>query len=361
MSEDSEQSEKTEDPTQKRLDEATRRGQVITSREVNSFFLLVSLAFLIGVLAPGLMQDLKYRLSHFIIKPHDLRLDTNNFLIEMQDLMVDLLVMMIIPAAMIIAAIFMANAVQNRFVLSLEPIIPKFSKISPKKGLERLFSRRSFVEFLKGLIKIIIVGIVAAVAVSPYQEELRILITSDTYGLLAFIGKVTSRMMLGVCCIVMLIALLDYLYQRFEYIQQMRMTKQEIKDEYKQQEGDPVVKQRLRQLRRERVRNRMMEAVPESDVVITNPTHYAVAMKYDTKTMNAPIITAKGKDKVAQHIRELAEKNDVFVMRNPPLTRLLFDHGEVDEEIPLEYYQAVAQVIGYVYKIKGIDLSDKKL
>ena len=184
------------------------------------------------------------------------------------------------------------------------------------------------------------------------------MVTGDIFGLLDFILAVAARLMIAMCCIQLIIALIDFIYQKFEYIQNLKMTKQEIKDEYKQQEGDPMVKQKLRAIRRERVRNRMMEAVPESDVVITNPSHYSVALKYDSKTMNAPIVVAKGVDKVALKIREIAEQNDIMIMRNPPLTRLLYDHADVDEEIPLEYYKAVAQVIGYVYRMKGMELGD---
>jgi flagellar biosynthetic protein FlhB len=152
---------------------------------------------------------------------------------------------------------------------------------------------------------------------------------------------------------------MDYLYQRFEFMKSMRMTKQELKDEYKQQEGDPLIKQRLRQIRRDRARVKLAESVPKADVVITNPTHYAVALKYDSATMNAPVIVAKGIDNIAKRIREIAEENKIIIMRNPPLSRLLYDNGEVDQEIPLQYYQAVAKIIGYVYKLRGMELKPR--
>ncbi|MCI5049080.1 MAG: flagellar biosynthesis protein FlhB [Rickettsiales bacterium] len=358
MAEGEDKSQKTEEPTQKRLDDAAKKGQVITSREVNSFFIMLAFALFIIALMPSASTDLKDRLSGYIVYAEDISLDSRSFKNEMRDLMADVLVIMIGPAALVIASIFAANAVQNRFVLSTEPIIPKLEKISPIKGLGRLFSRKNFVEFIKGIVKIVIVGAVAVAAIAPYKEELRILTTGDIFSLIDFLWESAVRVMIGICSILLLIAVIDFAYQRFEYLQQMRMSKQEIKDEYKQQEGDPMVKQKLRQIRRERVRGRMMEAVPEADVVITNPSHYSVALKYDSNTMNAPVIVAKGVDKVALRIREVAERHEIIIMRNPPLTRLLYDHGEVDEEIPLAYYQAVAQVIGYVYRMRGTDLGD---
>lgn len=355
-----EKSQKTEEPTQKRLEDAKKKGQVPTSREVNSFFILLAMAFIVLVLAPGIMRDMQLRLSHYVIRPHDIRIDAASFLHEMQDLMGDALMAMILPAMLAVISVFAANAVQNRFVFSLEPIIPKLNKISPLKGLKRLFSMRSLVEFIKGLLKISIVGAIAIAAIYPFKEHLRLLPDQDMMDLLSFVATITGRIFIGVCIITFMIALLDFAYQKYEFLQNLRMTKQEVKDEYKQQEGDPLVKQKLRQIRRERARKRMMENVPKADVVITNPTHYAIALQYDQLTMGAPHVIAKGKDKVAQRIREVAEKHKIVIMRNPPLARLLYDNATLDEEIPLEYYKAVAEIIGYVYKLKGIQFNSRK-
>ncbi len=359
MSDEQEKSQKTEQPTQKRLDDAVKKGQVPTSREVNSFFIMLSLTFFIIVMSPWLMGDLKELMSNFVTYPENFELDERSFLLLMRELMMNILILMILPAGMVIGSIIAANAVQNRFVFSAEPIKPKWNKISVIKGIGRMFSRRSLVEFLKGILKICIVGAVALIAIWPFKDAMGILPDEDIFDLLAFIMSVTARMMIGICCILGLIAFLDYTYQKYEYIQNLKMTRQEVRDEYKQQEGDPMVKQRLRQIRRERARQSMMEAVPKADVIITNPTHYAVALKYDSLTMSAPVVLAKGVDKVAHRIRERAEAHKIAIVRNPALTRLLYDNAEINEEIPFEYYKAVAEVIGYVYKLKGINLRDK--
>ena len=352
---DQDDASKTEEPSQKRLDEALKKGQVPTSREVNSFFILLGLTFIVMMIGPGIMHDVQERVTRYITMPHDFDVDDKAaFAIEMEGLLSDILVIMLLPALIAIVSVFAANLVQNRFVFSLEPIIPKLNKISPMKGLERLFSRKTLVEFIKGLIKIAVVGVVAMGAVWPYKEGLRLLPDHDVMSMLAYTSTLAGRMLIGICIVMFLIALLDFAYQKFEYIKNLRMTKQELKDEYKQQEGDPMVKQKLRQIRRERAQKRMMENVPKADVIITNPTHYAVALQYDQLTMGAPHVVAKGTDKVALRIREIAEKNKITIMRNPPLARLLYDNAEIDEEIPIEYFKAVAEVIGYVYKLKGI-------
>lgn len=361
MSEDEqEKSSKTEEPTHKRLEEARKKGQVPTSREVNSFFIILCLTFLVMTMAPGIMKNMQLRLSHYITGAHDIDVDAATFKIEMQDLLADTLSEMFLPALAAIAAVFAANLVQNRFVISLEPVMPKLNKISPLKGIGRMFSMRSIVEFVKGIIKIIIVGAVAVIAVWPDKERLEMLPDMDMMDLLAYTATVTGRILIGVCIITFLIAILDFAYQKFEYMRNLRMTKQELKDEYKQQEGDPLVKQKLRQIRREKARKRMMEAVPRADVIITNPTHYAIALQYDQATMSAPHVIAKGKDKVAFRIKEIAEKNKIVIMRNPALARLLYDNAPLDEEIPLEYFKAVAEIIGYVYKLKGVQFSKRK-
>lgn len=356
MSDDQDKSQKTEDPTHKRLEDAAKKGQVPSSKEVNHFFILLSLTFLIMLLSPSIMSSVKARLSSYISMADDIDIDQYSFRDNMADLLLGILSDTSIAILMVVGAVFAANAVQNRFMLTLEPIKPKLEKISVIKGLGRMFSRRSLVEFLKGILKIIVVGSVVIIAAYPSKEAMRLLPGQDVHEILLFISSLCGRIMIGVCIIMFLIAIVDFMYQKFEHIQQLKMSKQEIKDEYKQQEGDPHIKQKLRQLRRERLSKQMMASVPDADVVITNPTHYAVALKYDANNMNAPLLVAKGKDKVAARIREIAEDNKITIMRNPPLTRLLFDNVDVDGEIPLEYYQAVAEIIGYVYKLRGIEL-----
>jgi len=237
--------------------------------------------------------------------------------------------------------------------LSNEPLMPKLERISPLAGIKRMFSLRSVVELLKGLAKITIVGFVAFLAVYPELAHTKQLLDSSAEAMLLFLALLAMRITVGAAIAMFFIALLDLLYQRYQFIKSLRMSKQEVKEEYKQAEGDPMIKQRLRRLRQERARRRMMAAVPKSDVVITNPTHFAVALQYDSKKMKAPVVTAKGQDLVALRIRDIANENSIPVVENPPLARALFNSTDLDQEIPLVHYEAVAKVISYVYQLKG--------
>lgn len=357
MAEDSQDdSQKTEDPTHKRLEDAAKKGQVPNSREVNNFFILLALAFLIMLMAPSMMQSITTLLSSYISNVDDMHLDNASLGDNLIELLTGILIDSSLFMLMMIGAVFAANIVQNRFAVSFEPLKPKLEKISVFKGVQRLFSRRALVEFIKSILKIIIVGTVVIAAFYPSKDALQLLPAQDVQEFLKFLSTIAARIMIAVCAIMFLIAILDFAYQKFEHIKQLKMSKQEIKDEYKQQEGDPQIKYKLRQIRRERLSKQMMASVPDADVVITNPTHFAVALKYDVNKMNAPLLVAKGKDKVAQRIRDIAQEHKIIIMRNPPLTRLLFDNVDVDSEIPLEYYQAVAEIIGYVYKLRGIEI-----
>jgi len=258
-----------------------------------------------------------------------------------------------LPLIGTIVAALAASFLQHGFTLSLDPITPRLDKLSPLAGLKRLFSMRSVMEMLKSLLKIFVVGFVAFIAVYPELTHIRQLPDSNAEALLLFLAMLVVRMTIGVAIAMSFIALFDLLYQRFQYTKSLRMSRQEIRDEYKQSEGDPMVKQRLRRLRQDRARQRMMAAVPKADVVITNPTHFAVALQYDSKKMTAPMLTAKGQDLIALKMRDIAKEHNVPVVENPPLARALYSSGELDKEIPLAHYEAVAKIISYVYQLKG--------
>ena len=261
MADEQDDAQKTEDPTPRKLEDAVKRGQVPSSREINSFMLLLMLAFMISLFGPKMLKDTQERLSIFVTKPEGFALDFNNFDLMMSALLADVFFIMLLPTIAIIAAIFLAAAVQNKWILSVEPIKPKWHKVSPMKGLKRLFSMRSMVEFIKGVIKIAIIATIITVAFWPYIPMLELMPDKNTSDILDFFAVIATRIMIGVCSVMFLIAVVDFLYQRFEYIKSLRMSKQEIKDEFKQQEGDPMVKQRLRSIRMERARKRMMAAV----------------------------------------------------------------------------------------------------
>jgi len=353
MAEEQDDSQKTEDPTRKRLEEALNKGQVAFSREISSFMLLLSLAFIISWMAAPMMKKAYIMLRVFIERPHGLMVDRQALGGLFADTLLGAASILLIPLLAALIAALAAGFMQNQLAFSITPITPELSRISPMSGLKRLFSLRSLIEFIKGIIKIVVVGVAVYLVVKPSFPRLRQLPETDFAGILDFIRDEAIAIMIAVCIIMFFVALTDYMYQRYEFIKGLRMSKQEIKDEYKQQEGDPIVKQRLRSLRMERARKRMMANVPSADVVITNPTHYAVALKYEQGVMGAPRLVAKGLDNIAMRIRELAKENDIPIVENPPLAQALYQAVEIDEEIPFQYYKAVAEIIGYVYRLKG--------
>ena len=353
MAGDEDQEQKTEQPTQKRLEEAFNKGNIPVSKEVSNFLLLTLLALTVSWFAPSMMTNTRLMLGHFFSDADSLPTEGTG----LGDLLTKVVFGSLgIVAGPAIGAIFVAIAasvLQNGFVLSNEPIMPQLSRISPLAGLQRMFSMRSVIELLKGILKIGIIGYVAFIAIYPELAHIKQLPNSSAQALLVFLSLLAVRMTIGVAVAMFFIALFDLLYQRFQYIKSLRMTRQEIRDEYKQSEGDPMIKQKLRRLRQERARNRMMSAVPKADVVITNPTHFSIALQYDSKTMKAPVVLAKGQDYIALKIREIAKENSIPIVENAPLARALFSSTEIDEEIPFAHYEAVAKVISYVYQLKG--------
>jgi flagellar biosynthetic protein FlhB len=353
MADEQDDAQKTEEPTRKRLEDAMERGQVITSREMSSFFMLLSFTLVLGWVAPELFRKAQLILSAFIERPESYATDNQSILNLMTDITLQMGGLLLVPLIACVVAAIAANIAQNRFVFSAEPIIPKLEKISPGKGLDRLFSMKAVAEFSKSFVKIIIVGFVAYLAVSPYFGHIKQLPDISIAGMLAYLFMTAKRMLIGICIVMFFIAIFDYLYQRYEFLKSLRMSKQEIRDEYKQQEGDPQVKARLRQIRVERARKRMMSAVPTADVIVTNPTHYSIALKYDSESMRAPKVIAKGLDNIALRIREIAKENDIPLFENAPLAQALYATVDIDREVPAEHYKAVAEVISYVYRLKG--------
>ena len=351
MSEDD--SEKTEDPSFKRLEDAKKKGQVAFSREVSNFFMILGLTLIISMFMPWMLKTSLELLGKYISSPHEMDATPDGLLRVSILIVKDFAILLGGPLVLLMAAAFAASLIQNGFNISFESVKPKFDKISPMKGFKRLFSRRSFMEFLKGLVKITIVGNVAYNAVSDQFNSLNKTTSMDSRALMIYIGDLVMTILINCCVAIFFIAIIDYLYQKFEHIKQLRMSKQEMKEEYKQQEGDPHIKGKLKQIRMEKARRRMMAAVPSADVIVTNPTHYAIALKYDTEKGRAPLVVAMGIDDVAEKIKEIARENKVPEVRNPVLARALYAECELDTEIPFAHYQAVAEVISYVYKLKG--------
>ncbi|MEQ8194442.1 MAG: flagellar biosynthesis protein FlhB [Rhodospirillales bacterium] len=351
MAED--QSSKTEEPTSKRIQESRSKGQVAISNEIKSWFILLAGTLLLVALTPVMMRDLNLVMTKFITMPDTIPMDARHIRHFFARELVNLAqVMAPFFGVMVIVAIF-ASVVQTGLLWAPQKIKPEWRKVSVLQGFKRVFGTRAMVEFLKGLIKISIVAVVAGGLALPYLKDLELYPFLDVVQTMDRVQHTTLLLMAGTVAAMTVIAGLDFFYQKYTNHQQMKMTKQEVKDEYRQQEGDPMIKSRIRQLRLERARSRMMAAVPQADVVITNPTHYAVALEYKMDKMPAPKLIAKGVDKVAFRIREVAEENDIPVVENPPLARALYASVELDEEIPEEHYKAVAEVIGYVMRLKG--------
>lgn len=348
---ESDSSQKTEDPTGRKLQEARDQGQVPKSQEVNNVLMILALTLSVVVFGGAMARDIVNMSLPFIETPDLVPTDIGHLTTMGWKLLGMILMAGAAPLVIALLAAFGAGYLQFGLILSGESLMPSLEKISPLAGIKRIFSMRSLSDFLKGLLKIVLVGAIVYVVVTPSVGDLHKLIGMEAVQLLGVIADLLRRMLFTVFAAMVVIALADVLYQRYEHIKGLRMSRQEIKDEMRESEGDPLVKGRLRQLRMERARKRMMAEVPKADVVVTNPTHYAVALKYDAQ-MASPKVVAKGVDKVAQKIREIAAENDVPVVENPPLARGLYAAVDIDQEITPEFYKAVAEVIGYVFRLK---------
>lgn len=353
MAESQDDSEKTEDPTQKKLSDARDKGQVATSKEVNTWMILLASAVLFVSMGPFMAGQVAEALRPFIEQPHALAADFQNLREVLLETIVQIGLALAAAGLVLVVAAAASGFIQHGFVFSAHSLKPDISKISPIKGVKRLFSLKSIIELLKGVFKMALVTAVALFIVMPKLEDLPLIVTEapgDVVERLFILGLYVLASVVGAMTV---IAVLDFIYQKFEHTKQQRMSKQEVKDEQKQMEGDPMVRARLRSLRMERARQRMMTAVPQADVVITNPTHYAVALRYDPEQMEAPTMVAKGADLLAKRIRDLAEEHRIPIVSNPPLCRALFSSMEIDQAIPLEHYKAVAEIISYIWRLKG--------
>lgn len=351
--EKADESQKTEEPTAKKLQEARNKGQVAMSREVNNWVMLLVGTILIAALGRQVLGGIKETLAFYIGQAHQIPSAPGGVAFALSEGFWHILAVLATPLIILMLAAFFGPFIQIGPLFSAESIKPDLSKISPIKGFSRLFSKRSLVEFAKGVAKIVVVGAVGAIILAPYFGNIEHLINLPPVIFLHEMQSLIVRMMIGVLVVLTVIAAIDLIFQRMEHYKNMRMTKQELKDEYKQTEGDPHIKAKLRQLRSERARRRMMQAVPQADVVITNPTHYSIALQYDPDEMEAPKCVAKGMDALALRIREVAQAHDVILYENKPLAQALYKVVDIDEMIPFEHFKAVAEVISYVFKAKG--------
>lgn len=349
MAEDSD-SEKTEDPTQKRLDDALERGDVAKSQEVNTWFVIAGATLVLSAFS-GSMASMQGPLRGLLENAHRIRTDGHGLLQLTSQLEYALIAAFGVPLLILMIAAIFGNIVQHRLVFSAEQLKPKLNKVSPVSGAKRLFGKLAWANLLKGIFKVVAIGAVMTIVFWPERHRLDAMVRMDTISIVDLTRTLSLQLLGTVVAMLAVVAIADYLFQYRTWFERQKMSLQEIKEEYKQTEGDPHVKGRLRQLRDARRKRRMMAAVPTASVVITNPTHFAVALKYE-RGMAAPVCVAKGLDAVALKIRQVAKDNDVPVIENPPLARALHAAVKIDDEIPVEHYQAVAEVIGYVMRLK---------
>ncbi len=343
--------EKTEEATPKRKEEARRKGQVAKSNEINTAFIILSAFLALKILGPY-MYDLIASYMRFMftnVTTADFSIN-HVYLLLLQLGVVFLKV--VLPVMLTVLVISLAvNILQVGFVLSFEPLMPQLDRINPVKGFQRLFSLRSLAELVKSLFKIGIITyfvyrfIIRETALVPQ------LIGADLTDSLRYSAGLVDDLGLEIGAVILVLAAMDYFYQWWEHNKSLRMSKQEIKEEFKQTEGNPQIKGKIKERQRAMALRRMMQEVPKATAVITNPTHFAVAIKYD-KTMAAPKVIAKGQDFLAERIKQVARENRVAVVENKPLARALYSTVEVGEAIPPELYQAVAEVLAYVYRLK---------
>jgi flagellar biosynthetic protein FlhB len=350
MADTQDEHDKSEDPTQKRLDDALQRGDVAKSQEVNAWFVISAAALVVMAFSGSMSQGLTTTMRGLLANSYAIRVDGRGFLAIVQKIAFEVIAAVAVPMLLLVLAAIVANLIQHRLVWSTESLKPKLSKISPLAGLKRMFSKQSLANFIKGLLKLALLGTVMTSLLWPERDRLDTLVMIDPAALLSIVQSLSVQVLGTVVAILALIAAADYFFQYRQWFERQKMSVRELKDEYKQTEGDPHVKGKIRQIRESRMRKRMMAAVPQASVVITNPTHYAVALKYD-RGMNAPVCVAKGVDAIALKIREVAGEHRIPIVENPPLARALHGTVEIDREIPSEHYQAVAEVIGYVMRL----------
>jgi len=342
---------KTEEPTGKRLGDIRNQGQVIRSVDVGHAIMLSAAALVVLVLVPTMMSRVLQIARGFLEQSSSLTLDSPTLHALLVDTLTQLGLTIALSTLLFILAALATGWLQFGFLFTVEALHFDLPQISPLRGIKNMFSIRAVLELGKNLLKLAIVAGVALVVLLPELSMVDNYVSADIGTLLHLLYVLTLKLFVAVVGVLLAIAIADYMYQRFAFFKKNRMTRQEVKDEFKQMEGDPLIKGRLRQIRMEKARRRMMAAVPTATVVVTNPTHFACALKYD-RTMPAPVLVAKGLDLVAERIREVARKNFIPIVENAPLARTLFAAVDIDEEIPPEHYKAVAEVIGYVLRLR---------
>ncbi|MCK5145279.1 flagellar biosynthesis protein FlhB [bacterium] len=344
--------EKTEQASPRKRREAREKGNVPKSQEVNTAIVLIVSLVGLKMFSGRILSHLGGLTRNVFSQLATIEI-TQDVLPQMMGFGGKFFAYLLAPLViMIMVAGVSANLIQSGWVFTAEPMKPKAEKLSIAKGIKRMFSGKSAVELVKGIFKMLIVGIIGYITLKDRLPLAPYLIAGTPGQIINFIASTGYTLAMRAAMALVILAAFDFAYQKHKHDKELRMTKQELKEEYKRTEGDPLIKSRIRSIQRERARQRMLAEVPEADVVITNPTHYAIAIKYLPEKSAAPIVVAKGVRLIAQKIKEIAKENDVPVVENKPLARALHAAVEVGSAIPYELYKAVAEILAYVYRLK---------
>lgn len=351
----------TEEPTQKKLDDARKKGQVAKSKELDNaavlIILFLTLRIAAGSMANNFENGFRYVYGHIPDILSNAAMEGGFSSLTIRGMLVYVLTRVLVLVAPFfalgVAAAFIVNVLEFGFKVTTEPLKPKFSKMNPASGIKRIFSKDSLFELLKAILKIILIAAIAYTTIRSEANNLFVIYDFDVTQAVILMGTIILDVGLRISIVFLVLGIVDLLYQKRKHHKNLMMTKQEVKDEYKNTEGDPQIKGQQRQRMREASQRRMMQDVPQADVVITNPTHLAVALKYDGEKNRAPVVLAKGEDFVAQKIKDIAREAGIEIIEDKPLARMLYTTVDVGGEIPPELYQAVAEVLAVVYKANG--------
>jgi flagellar biosynthesis protein FlhB len=341
-------SQKTEEPSQHKLQEARKKGDIPKSQDLVTLFILASAAAVLLTFGLGAAKDLSVYITSFLERPDQIAVDGGALTHLALDIFLKTGIMLSAGLGAMFVAGFAGHFIQTGVLFTAEKMKPKLSKISPIAGFKRLFGAEALMQFGKTVLKLTVVAFVAYAILMPHAKEMNVLVEMEPVALLPILVEIMLQLCFALIAVIAVASVADYMIQRFSWLKRNRMSKQEMKDEYKKLEGDPLIKMKLRQIRMDKSRRRMMTKVPGATVIITNPTHYAVALKYVAGETAAPICVAKGVDRVALKIREIATEAGVPIIEDVPLARALFASVDLDETIPAEHYQAVAKIIGVI-------------
>lgn len=353
MADESGGQEKTEDPTARRLQDARQKGDVMRSMEIPSAAVLICGLLALYSMKGYLFERLLMTLRHYLSNIHIITVSKENMIPIALEASY-FLAMIVAPVMLVILlAALISNYAQVGVLFTTEKMVPKYEKIDPIKGVQRMFSMQTLANSIKSILKLVVVGWVAYVEIKKNLGGLLPLMDQQPMAIFIFYARVSFWIFLKAALIIALLAIFDWIFQRWQFMKKMKMTKQEVKEEAKMTEGDPYVKGRIRSIQQEMARKRMMAEVPEADVVVTNPTRLAIAIRYDSSSMAAPKVVAKGAGVIAQRIKDIAREHGVPQVEDKPLARALFKSVDIGDEIPAHLFQAVAEVLAHVYNLRS--------